>query len=289
MFAKIHGAEIYFDVDGAGLRPAATTMETCPTMFVLHGGPGGDHSSFKTQAVAQLRDVAQLVYVDHRGAGRSRSPDPETEDLEHNIEDLEGLRQYLGLAQVSLLGSSYGGMVAQGYAVRYPDRVANLILVATAPSYRFLADAQRIVDLSQTRAASEEFGDLEVAEQDIAPVINQQDAVGHLLERMLQQIAGTAALIEQLLQVQRPGEMPPEQVSSLDFARGVFACLRGAARAHGKPALSASGDDPAHRTANSQGLQTQLVVIILCQCSERDDIVRKHYFPCDELISSGGQ
>lgn len=145
MFAKIHGAEIYFDVDGPGLRPAATTMETCPTVFVLHGGPGGDHSSFKTQAVAQLRDVAQLVYIDHRGAGRSRSPDPETEDLEHNIEDLEGLRQYLGLPQVSLLGSSYGGMVAQGYAVRYPDRVANLILVATAPSYRFLADAQRIV------------------------------------------------------------------------------------------------------------------------------------------------
>src|SRR5690606_7423355 len=38
-----------------------------------------------------------------------------------------------------------GGMVAQGYAIRYPERVANLILVCTAPSYRFLEDAKRFV------------------------------------------------------------------------------------------------------------------------------------------------
>ena len=44
-----------------------------------------------------------------------------------------------------MLGSSYGGMVAQGYAIRYPDRVSNLVLCATAPSYRFLEDAKRIV------------------------------------------------------------------------------------------------------------------------------------------------
>ena len=42
---------------------------------------------------------------------------------------------------------------------------------------------------------------------------------------------------------------------ALELAPGVFASLRGSAGAHSKPALSASGDDPAHRTANLQGFQ----------------------------------
>ena len=39
-----------------------------------------------------------------------------------------------GGERISVLGSSYGGMVAQGYVLRYPERVANLVLVCTAPA-----------------------------------------------------------------------------------------------------------------------------------------------------------
>ena len=145
MLAKVRETEIYFDVDGMGLVPREGQMVQRPTLFLLHGGPGGDHSSFKTQ-VADLRDTAQLVYVDHRGSGRSAPGDPQTHTLDNNIDDLDALREHLGLERISLLGSSYGGMVAQGYAIRYPDRLANLILVATAPSFRFLEDAKRIVN-----------------------------------------------------------------------------------------------------------------------------------------------
>jgi len=144
MRAKINGAEIYFDVDGMGLVPAVDRMVERPVLFLLHGGPGSDHSSFKLNS-APLRDTAQMVYVDHRGSGRSAPADPATYTLDQNIDDVDALREHLGLERISVLGSSYGGMVAQGYAIRYPERVANLILVATAPSYRFLEDAQRIV------------------------------------------------------------------------------------------------------------------------------------------------
>lgn len=145
MRAKVRDAEIYFDVDGMGLVPGSGEMVERPTLFLLHGGPGGDHSSFKTQ-VAGLRGTAQLVYVDHRGSGRSAPGDPNTHTLDNNIDDLDALREHLGLERISLLGSSYGGMVAQGYAIRYPGRLANLILVATAPSFRFIEDARRIVE-----------------------------------------------------------------------------------------------------------------------------------------------
>ena len=144
MKARIRGTEIYFDVDGAGLVSDGERMVQRPTLFLLHGGPGGDHVGFKS-TVARLVDVAQLVYVDHRGSGRSAPSDPSTHTLDENIDDVDALRDYLGLDSICLLGSSYGGMVAQGYAIRYPDRVSNLVLCATAPSYRFLEDAKRIV------------------------------------------------------------------------------------------------------------------------------------------------
>ena len=144
MYAKIRGVEMYFDVDGMGLTPEREEMRQRPVLFLLHGGPGGDHASFKTQ-LNELRDVAQLVYVDHRGSGRSKPADPTTYTLDHNIDDVEALREYLGLERISILGSSYGGIVAQGYAIRYGDRLANLVLVATTPSYRFMEDAKDIV------------------------------------------------------------------------------------------------------------------------------------------------
>jgi len=128
-----------------GLVPRDDKMVERPVLFLLHGGPGGDHSSYKTQ-LASLSDVAQLVFIDHRGSGRSSRNDPASNTLDSNIDDVDALREYLGLERIALLGASYGGMVAQGLAIRYPERISNLILSATAPSYRFIADARRIVE-----------------------------------------------------------------------------------------------------------------------------------------------
>ncbi|MCA9114651.1 MAG: alpha/beta fold hydrolase, partial [Planctomycetaceae bacterium] len=122
MLADICGTRLFFDIDGMQWVPDGARMKERPVLFLLHGGPGGDHVSFKTQ-LGSLRDVAQLVFIDHRGSGRSAPCEPGTCTLEHNVEDIEALRQYLGLERIAVLGSSYGGMVAQGYATRYPEQV----------------------------------------------------------------------------------------------------------------------------------------------------------------------
>jgi proline iminopeptidase len=145
MRARVRGVELYFDVDGMGLVPEADTMVERPVLFLVHGGPGGDHVNFKKQLTA-LRDVAQLVFVAHRGSGRSRPCDPETQTLEENIHDVDALREHLGVERISVLGSSYGGIVAQGYALTYPDRISNLILSSTTPSFRFMDAAKHIVE-----------------------------------------------------------------------------------------------------------------------------------------------
>jgi proline iminopeptidase len=144
MRAKIRDTEIFFDVEGAALVPDGRRMAERPTAFLLHGGPGGDHSGFKP-AFSPLAERMQLIYVDHRGQGRSARGPKETYTLDNNVDDLEALRQYLGLDKVVVIGVSYGGMVALTYAARYPDSVSHLVAVVTTPSYRFLDRAKAIL------------------------------------------------------------------------------------------------------------------------------------------------
>ena len=128
MRAKIRDTEIYFDVEGMGLVPDGRTMREKPVAFIIHGGPGGDHSSFKP-VMSPLAERMQLVYFDHRGQGRSAHGDPAKYTLDENVEDMEALRRHLGLGPIVSIGTSYGGMVAQAHAARYPDSVSHLVLV----------------------------------------------------------------------------------------------------------------------------------------------------------------
>jgi proline iminopeptidase len=144
MRARIRDTEIFFDIEGAALVPDGPRMVERPVAFLLHGGPGGDHSGFKP-AFAPLAERMQLVYVDHRGQGRSARGPKETYTLDNNVEDLEALRQYLGLEKIVVIGVSYGGMVALAYASRYPESVSHLVAVVTSPSHRFLDLAKQIL------------------------------------------------------------------------------------------------------------------------------------------------
>lgn len=145
MRARIRGTEIYFDVEGVGLAPDGERMVERPPAFILHGGPGGDHTTFKP-GFGVLADRMQLIYLDHRGQGRSGRGDPSTYTLDENVEDMEALRLHLGLGPIVSIGTSYGGMVAMAHAARYPASVSHLVLVVTAAHHGFLPAAQRIVD-----------------------------------------------------------------------------------------------------------------------------------------------
>ena len=136
MKAKVNGTTIYFDVEGAGLVPVGNRMVEKPAMFALHGGPGFDHTGYKPR-FSRLADIVQIVYVDHRGNGRSARLKPEEYTLANTVEDLEALRKHLGLGKVIVLGGSYGGMVALSYATTYPENVFRLIIACTAPSYEW--------------------------------------------------------------------------------------------------------------------------------------------------------
>ncbi|GMO55672.1 MAG: hypothetical protein Ta2G_15020 [Termitinemataceae bacterium] len=137
MFANINGTKIFFDIDGKQFVPDKGVMRKKSVCFVLHGGPGSDHSYFVT-SLEPLAQHIQLVYIDYRGNGRSGYTGKDTYTMAQNIADIEGLREYLGLDKIMLLGHSYGGMIALSYACAHTERLEALILLATASDYRFL-------------------------------------------------------------------------------------------------------------------------------------------------------
>jgi proline iminopeptidase len=159
MLARVRDTEIYFDVVGAGLVPDGARMRERPAAFIIHGGPGNDHSDLKA-SLSPLSETMQLVFFDHRGQGRSARGNPAGYVLDENVEDMEALRRHLGLGPIVSIGTSYGGMVAMAHAARFPGAVSHLVLVVTAAHAGFNARAQEIVAARGTDAQKAVAGEL---------------------------------------------------------------------------------------------------------------------------------
>lgn len=126
------GLRLFVDVDGLALVPEASMMVERPTVVLLHGGPGSDHSWFKSSPVG-VSDLAQVVYYDHRGNGRSDRGSSEDWTLDVWADDVVRLCDTLGIERPIVLGESFGGMVAQRYLARHPGHPAGVVLACTAP------------------------------------------------------------------------------------------------------------------------------------------------------------
>jgi proline iminopeptidase len=121
----VGGAELYTREIGQG-----------PPAIVLHGGPDFDHG-YLLPEMDRLADLFRLVYYDQRGRGRSaEGVRPEDVTLESEIRDLDAVRQRFGIDAATILGHSWGAVLALEYAIRHPERVTRLILMNPAPASR---------------------------------------------------------------------------------------------------------------------------------------------------------
>jgi proline iminopeptidase len=122
-FVDAHGVLIYYVAFGSG-----------SPLVVVHGGPGADHTYFLPYLLPLAR-THRLIFIDERGSGRSqRLQDVSLYTVENMVEDVEDVRQALHLGKISLLGHSYGGVLAQAYALKYQQNLSHLILNSTFPS-----------------------------------------------------------------------------------------------------------------------------------------------------------
>jgi proline iminopeptidase len=100
-------------------------------LLLISGGPGFSHSYFHPYFSA-LAKSNRVIYLDSYGRGKSdRAKEPEKYTFNRDVTDIEEIRKALGVKKISVLGHSYGGLVAIAYALRFPESVHKLILVDT--------------------------------------------------------------------------------------------------------------------------------------------------------------
>lgn len=147
MRVAVGGTRLFFDVEGASLIPDGSGLRRQPTLVALHGGPGWDHSSYKS-SLSTLADCSQIVYLDHLGQGRSDPSDPSTWNLRSWAAAVHDFCQTLEIEKPVVLGESFGSFVALRYAIDYPEHPRKLILMSTVARN----------DLERIGKAMERFG-----------------------------------------------------------------------------------------------------------------------------------
>jgi proline-specific peptidase len=119
-FVDANGVMVYYQTIGRGAP-----------LLIVHGGPGESHDYFLPYLLPLARSN-KLIFIDERGSGKSsKLEDASGYTIENMVEDVESVRVALGLGKISLMGHSYGGALAQAYALKYQKNLTHLILAST--------------------------------------------------------------------------------------------------------------------------------------------------------------
>jgi proline iminopeptidase len=151
-FVDANGVFLYYKIVGRG-----------EPLVVLHGGPGASHDYFLPYFLPLARHN-RLVFIDERGSGKSgKLDDPAGYTVEAMVEDVEAVRRALHLGKVNLLGHSYGGVLAQAYALKYQEHLSHLILSSTFASTRAMNDVFTRMKAAMTPELRQRIDKLEAA------------------------------------------------------------------------------------------------------------------------------
>ena len=129
---------------------------TAEPVLLLTGGPGA--ASTQLDYVAEkLSTTRRCLVLDQRGTGRTRSQplDSTTVTLAQYVADVAALQTHLGAAKITIVGHSWGSALAMAYAVAFPHRVRQLVLIGPAPlssAMWYLIGENRVA-----RATADEF------------------------------------------------------------------------------------------------------------------------------------
>lgn len=114
----IDGFNLRYRIEGTGL----------PTIVI------GSTVEHPRTFSSNLRERLQLIFVDHRGFTKMPDGvDPASVDLTTIVEDIELVRQALGLSQFAIAGHSGHSYMALEYAKKYPAHVSHVIMICIAP------------------------------------------------------------------------------------------------------------------------------------------------------------
>lgn len=114
---SVTGGEVWYKIEGG--------TDGIP-LLTLHGGPGSPHDSL--EKLTPLKDDRPVVYYDQLGAGQSDRPDDlALWTVDRYVQEVQQLRDALGLTEIHLLGHSWGTMLAAAYLLTKPSGIKSVI------------------------------------------------------------------------------------------------------------------------------------------------------------------
>jgi len=116
---------------------AAWGAESAPKLLVLHGGPGAHHDYLLPQML-HLAERYNVVFYDQRGGGKSKSDSSDPITWQTHVDDMAAVAGELGITPLSIVGYSFGGMLALLYALAAKNSASfekpeRLVLIDPAP------------------------------------------------------------------------------------------------------------------------------------------------------------
>ncbi|WP_294049735.1 proline iminopeptidase-family hydrolase [Sphingomonas sp.] len=150
LMVPVEGGSVYVRVNGNLKGPR-------PPLIYAHGGPGGDHSGLLP--LTALASERAVILWDQLDSGRSDAPlDPKNWRVERFVDEIDRIRDALGIARWHVGGGSWGGTLAIEYGARRRPGTASLIVQSPLVSTRsWIADA----DLLRSRMPAETRATLE--------------------------------------------------------------------------------------------------------------------------------
>jgi proline-specific peptidase len=116
------GHSTWYTIVGEGEEPGKLPL------LLLHGGPGGAHDYMESMGEL-ARGGRRVIMYDQLGCGRSPVPsNPDMWTIELFVEEVDVVRQALGLERLHILGQSWGGMLGMEYALTQPEGVESMVI-----------------------------------------------------------------------------------------------------------------------------------------------------------------
>ena len=140
------GHEGYIDFRGyrTWYRVVGDLDSDATPLLALHGGPGSTHHYFAP--LERLADERSVVVYDQLGCGGSDRPADVDWSVELFREEVAAVREQLGLERIHLLGTSWGGMLAQEHFFSGAGGIESLVLSSTLASVdQWAAEQRRLV------------------------------------------------------------------------------------------------------------------------------------------------
>jgi L-proline amide hydrolase len=136
------GYQTWYRIVGEGEEPGKLPL------LCLHGGPGACHDYLESLD-AMVETGRRVIYYDQLGCGKSVIPEsnPDLWTVELYVEEVDVVRQALGLDRIHLLGQSWGGMLAMEYMLTQPKGVASLTIASSPASMiQWVEEANKLRD-----------------------------------------------------------------------------------------------------------------------------------------------